>query len=185
MTLRGGRRVTLRAIRPDDGEALQAAMGRLSGEARYMRFMGGDQGTFAFHAGTRSPPHRGPGPCAGGAGRFAGAAGDGADGSIVAGARYIAGPDLQTCEFAIAVADDWCGMGLASRLMKELIRSARARGLKRMEGFILANNTPMRNLAKRLGFESTASNEGPGRRAGVAGSAVRAGRRDAGEQDAA
>jgi acetyltransferase len=39
MTLRDGRRVTLRSIRPDDGDGVQVAMGRLSGEARYMRFM--------------------------------------------------------------------------------------------------------------------------------------------------
>ena len=59
--------------------------------------------------------------------------------------------DLRTCEFGIAVAGDWCELGLASCLMQELIRSARARGLKGMEGFILTANTPVRNLAKRPG----------------------------------
>ena len=162
VTLRGGRRVTLRSIRPDDGAALQAAMGRLSGEARYMRFMG------AIKALSPSMLERAVTPVAGrdlalvALDDEADAPGEGANGSIVAGARYIADADLQTCEFAIAVADDWCGQGLASRLMKELIRSARGRGLKVMEGFILANNTPMRNLARRLGFESGASSEGPG-----------------------
>lgn len=165
MTLLGGRRVTLRAIRPHDREALQAAMGRLSGEARYMRFMGGikelspsmleravhpiagrDLALVALADGADSP----------------GVASDGTRGSIVAGARYIANPGLQTCEFAIAVADDWCGMGLASRLMNELIRSARSRGLNGMEGFILTGNTPMRNLARRLGFEVTGADGEPG-----------------------
>jgi L-amino acid N-acyltransferase YncA len=46
--------------------------------------------------------------------------------------------------------------------MRELIRSARTRGLKSMEGFILAANAPMRKLARRLGFKETASDEGPG-----------------------
>ena len=159
VTLRGGRKVMLRSIRPDDADALQAAMGRLSGEARYMRFMAAVK--------ELSPVmlERAVHPLAGRELALvaqADATDDGTGGRIVAGARYIAGEDLQTCEFAIAVTDAWCGAGLASRLMRELIRSARAHRLKRMEGFILAGNAPMRKLAKRLGFQVTASDEGPG-----------------------
>lgn len=159
LTLRGGRKVTLRSIRPDDGDALQAAMGRLSGEARYMRFMAAVK--------ELSPVmlERAVNPIAGrelALVALANAADEGTEGHVVAAARYIADADLRTCEFAIAVTDDWCGLGLASRLMQELIGSARARGLKSMEGFILSGNTPMRKLAKRLGFQVTASDEGPG-----------------------
>jgi len=50
------------------------------------------------------------------------------------------------------VADDWQRVGLASRLMRELITAAAARGLQRMEGFVLASNGPMLGLAHRLGF---------------------------------
>jgi L-amino acid N-acyltransferase YncA len=159
VTLRDGRRVTLRAIRPDDGDALQAAMGRLSGEARYMRFM---------TALKELPPamlERAVSPIADrdlALVALTDEADEEAGGHIVAGARYLAEADLQTCEFAIAVTDEWCGAGLASRLMQELIRSARARGLKGMEGLILSGNTPMRKLAARLGFHLTASGEGPG-----------------------
>jgi RimJ/RimL family protein N-acetyltransferase len=157
--LRDGRRVTLRSIRADDGDAMQAAMGRLSGEARYMRFMAAVK--------QLSPDllKRAVNPVAGrdlALVALAAAAGDEAGRRIVAGARYIASPDLQTCEFGIAVTDEWCGAGLASHLMRELIRSARMRGLKSMEGFILAANAPMRKLAGRLGFKVTASDEGPG-----------------------
>jgi len=157
VTLRGGRRVTLRAIRPDDRAALQAALGRLSGEARYMRFMAAVKDL---------PPdmlERAVQPVAGrDLALVALDDGAGAEPRIVAGARYLAGPDLHSCEFGIAVTDDWCGAGLASRLMQELIRSARERGLESMEGFILSGNAPMRKLAKRLGFQVTASDEGPG-----------------------
>jgi len=159
VTLRGGRRVALRSIRPDDREVLQAAFGRLSGEARYMRFMA------TMKELSPAMLERAVHPVAGrdlALVALADPAAKGADGSIVAGARYIAGEDLRSCEFAIAVTDEWCGAGLASRLMQELIRSARARGLKSMEGFILSGNTPMRKLAKRLGFQVTASDEGPG-----------------------
>jgi L-amino acid N-acyltransferase YncA len=70
-------------------------------------------------------------------------------------------PGATTCEFGITLADDWHRVGLASRLMKELIESARAHGLKRMEGLVLATNSPMLNLARRLGFEVRLSTEGP------------------------
>jgi acetyltransferase len=78
---------------------------------------------------------------------------DAADGiDIVAGARYYVQADNERCEFAITVADGWQGVGLASRLMRELIQTARVRGLKQMEGFVLAGNSRMVNLARRLGF---------------------------------
>ena len=75
---------------------------------------------------------------------------DGID--IVAGARDYVQVDGETCEFAVTVADSWQGAGLASRLMRELIQGARARGLKHMEGFVLAGNTGVLTLARRLGF---------------------------------
>ena len=76
----------------------------------------------------------------------------GSSGLIVGGARYHVHPDREGCEFAITVIDDWQGTGLASRLMRELIQAARRRGLRRMEGFVLAGNTRMLALARRLGF---------------------------------
>ena len=51
------------------------------------------------------------------------------------------------------MADDWQGQGLAFRLMEALIKTAKARGLRSMMGYVLATNAPMRNLAKRLGFQ--------------------------------
>ena len=68
--------------------------------------------------------------------------------------------DDDACEFGVMIADGWRGAGLASGLMRALIRDARARGLKRMEGYVLAENTPMLDLARRLGFEVGASDEG-------------------------
>jgi acetyltransferase len=157
--LRGGRRVTLRSIRPEDGEALQAALRSLPMESRYMRFMSA--------VNTLSPAmlKHAVNPVAGrdlALVALADPAVAGAETVIVGGARYSADAARQTCEFAIAVSDDWRGSGLASCLMKELIQSARTRGLTGMEGHILAGNAPMRNLAKRLGFAVTASSEGPG-----------------------
>jgi GNAT superfamily N-acetyltransferase len=66
------------------------------------------------------------------------------------------------CEFAIAVTDEWQGLGLARPLLEALMRHARERGFQRMEGYILATNTRMLSLAKRLGFVTVASPDDPG-----------------------
>jgi L-amino acid N-acyltransferase YncA len=44
------------------------------------------------------------------------------------------------------------GVGLATKLLTALIGTARKRGLKTMEGFVLAANEPMLRLARRIGF---------------------------------
>jgi len=51
--------------------------------------------------------------------------------------------DPSNCEFAIAVADDWRGSGLARQLLASLVRRARRDGYARMEGAVIANNSKM------------------------------------------
>jgi RimJ/RimL family protein N-acetyltransferase len=144
--LRDGRRVRLREIRPDDREEVLQAFDRLSSESRYTRFMSHVKELSSQTLERAVHPET-----EGGLGLVAEI--DAADGiDIVAGARYYIQADGETCEFAITVVDAWQRMGLASRLMRELIRAARARGLKHMEGFVLAQNSGMLNLARRLGF---------------------------------
>ena len=46
-------------------------------------------------------------------------------------ARYVAGPQGDDCEFAIAIDDEWQGSGVAGILMLSLIDAARARGMRR------------------------------------------------------
>jgi acetyltransferase len=67
-------------------------------------------------------------------------------------ARYVTNPDGRTCEFAVVTADAWQGKGIASRVMTELMRVARERGLATMEGEVLAVNTRMFDLVRGLGF---------------------------------
>jgi acetyltransferase len=145
-TLRDGRHVRIRAIRPDDRDAVVQAFERLSSASRYMRFMAPlravpaqvlertlhlqDAHELGLVAEIDAP--------------------DGID--IVAGARYYVLPDGARCEFAVTVADSWQGVGLARRLLRALIQGAGARGLTHMEGFVLAENARMLALARRLGF---------------------------------
>jgi len=144
--LRDGRRVRLREIRPDDRDEVRQAFDRLSGESRYMRFMSyvKELSPLMLERTVNPQGERELGLVAEVDAR------DGID--IVAGARYYIQPDGETCEFAVTVADGWQRMGLASRLLRELIGAARARGLKHMQGFVLAGNAGMLELARGLGF---------------------------------
>jgi len=154
-TVRDGRSVTIRSIRSDDAAAIQTAFVQLSREARYSRFMAPLNNL---------PPamlKRAVQPAAARELALVAVAGDGADEIVVGGARYVRGSDDHTCEFAVTVGDDWRAAGLGSRMLKELILDAQARGFKRMEGYVLAANAPMLRLARRLGFEAAASDEGP------------------------
>jgi acetyltransferase len=65
---------------------------------------------------------------------------------------FVVLPDRSRCEFATTVSAAFAGAGLARTLMSLLIDAARRRGLKEMEGFVLAENQSMLGLARRLGF---------------------------------
>ena len=84
---------------------------------------------------------------------------------IVAEARYVRGPRDAPCheaEFAIAVADDWQGVGLGRELMQRLARHAARRGVRRLVGDVLPGNRAMFGVAAALGGAQVASPEGPG-----------------------
>jgi acetyltransferase len=69
-------------------------------------------------------------------------------------ARYVVDPGGEACEFAIVVTDEWQGRGLATALMHALMDAARARGVQRMYGDVLAANHKMLGLTEGLGFRS-------------------------------
>lgn len=77
-------------------------------------------------------------------------------------ARYVAGPQGDDCEFAIAIDDEWQGSGVAGILMLSLIDAARARGMRKMEAFILASNDKMIKFARQLGFDVRRDADDPG-----------------------
>lgn len=146
ITLRDGRAVLVRAMLAIDEAELLQAFGRMSEDARYMRFMRvvREPNLERLRKVLASFP-------AGGIGLVATVpATDGID--IVGSAIAILGSEAGACEFAINVATPFGGSGLATALMKTLIDAARRRGLQVMEGFVLAENESMLRLAKRLGF---------------------------------
>ncbi len=82
-------------------------------------------------------------------------------------ARYAINPDGESCEFAIVVADDWQGKGLARRLMGVIIDTARSRGIKYMNGEFLSENRRMIQFVTSLGFVLAPHPEDPGLKQGV------------------
>jgi RimJ/RimL family protein N-acetyltransferase len=146
ITLRDGRAVHVRAVLPTDEAELVQAFGRMSEDARYMRFMRfvREPNLERLRNALASFPEGGIGIVA------TAPAADGFD--IVGSAIYLLGSDRTTCEFATSVASEFGGVGLASTLMTALIGAAKTRGVVEMEGFVLAANQPMLRLARRIGF---------------------------------
>ena len=139
--------VTLRAVVESDAREIFQAFDRLSDESRYARFQ--------HHKKSLDPDlvERRVRPQAGQEFVFVATvpATDGID--IVGAAQYLnsaAGGASGTCEFAVTVADDWRGSGLATELLRSLVRRARHDRYELIEGFVLADNRPMLALARRL-----------------------------------
>lgn len=65
----------------------------------------------------------------------------------------IADPDNVEAEFAILVHRDHTGVGLGRHLLDCLLRQASARGTEVVYGDVLAQNRPMLQLARSLGFK--------------------------------
>jgi RimJ/RimL family protein N-acetyltransferase len=149
ITLCDGREVTLRPIVEADAAEIVQAFERLSAVSRYYRFMHSKQQIDS------ATLERGVHPRPGVDFVFVATipAADGID--IVGAAQYVRADenDDKTCEFAITVAEDWRGSGLAPTLLASLVRQARRDGYETMEGWVLAENAPMLALARKLDFQ--------------------------------
>jgi len=147
LTLRDGRSVRVRSIRPADASMDRAFFDGLSERSRYMRFM--------RHLAELTPRLVRQFTQIDDTREMALVALDDASGNetIVGIARYVAEAEQgESAEFAIVIADAWQRNGLGRDLMGMLIDGARRRGLRRLVGSILAVNAPMRGLAAAMGF---------------------------------
>ncbi len=144
IVLKDGVRVRSRPVRPDDAEGLSRLYDRLSRTTAYQRF---------FKVYTRLPPEW--------AHDFANvdyqrrlaivAEHDAADGpELIAVARYEPSDEPDTGEVALVVQDDWQGKGLGSRLLRDLLAAAAARGIHRFCAYVLVGNDRMLGLLSRL-----------------------------------
>ena len=86
----------------------------------------------------------------------------GADGEpeIIAVGRLSQLHGVKSAEFSMTISDAWQRHGLGTELLRRLIRIGRDEGLERISADILADNTGMRAVAKKVGFEVTRDAEG-------------------------
>lgn len=161
LTLRDGRHVFIRPIRPEDAERERALIARLSPETLYFRFM---------------MPVRELPPAM--IERFTqidygrelaliGLTGEGEAQQIAGVARITPTTNPERCEFAIVVEEAMHGSGLARALMERLFVAAHARGYREMEGVVLRENTRMLKFCESLGFALAPNPDDPGERIAV------------------
>jgi acetyltransferase len=152
VALRDGTLVSIRPIVPEDAQREQAFVRGLSAESRYFRFMNTirELSPAMLEGATHPDPAREIALVA--------LTRDTPEPRQIGVARCVrADPQADSAEFAIVVADEFQGKGLGSLLMLELIDAARARGLRRLEGWVLATNHAMLQLMHSLGFEICAT----------------------------
>jgi acetyltransferase len=159
-----GQFYTIRPIQPEDADRLQAFVRSMSDESRYFRFIStlAELTPKMLVRYTQVDYDRelalvavvGPETA------LAGSA-EPQEERIVGVVRYLLNPDRDTCEFAVAIADDWQGKRLGSTLMRAIVEAARAKGLKRIEGYVLAANAKMLGLMSYLGFSIQTDREDP------------------------
>jgi acetyltransferase len=140
-----GSAVTLRPLRPEDRDIEHAFVSGLSPETRSNRLLGGAKAITREYIESLVRVDY--------ARDMALAATTMLGGETLIGvARYVLERNNEAAEFAIVVADAWHGRGIGSRLLAKLIDVARRRGVRRLYGDILAQNRPMLELARKLGF---------------------------------
>ena len=160
-TLRDGTLLAVRPIRPEDAQMELAFFDGLSEQSRFMRFFSATrQMTPRMLARFTQVDYETElalialVPCASEQGAAAQpVVPAGAEPERMVGvARYTPTADGTSCEFAVTVADQWQGRGLATLLMQRLIDAARDAGYQHMRGSVLSANAAMRSLMLHLRF---------------------------------
>jgi acetyltransferase len=143
---RGGERVLIRQPRPEDGALYPEFLADVSAEDLRLRFyariaeLSGEERDRLFRF---DPRHE-----------MAFVALDEDTGRMLGLVRLKDELDEQTAEFAIMVRSRLKGHGLGWLLMHRVIDYARAKGLRRVYGDVLAENASMLQMAGELGFHA-------------------------------
>ena len=144
-TLRDGRRVEIRALRPNDRAELIAAVGRSSGQSLYRRFFAVKRSfteseidfflnvDFVDHVALVAVMDESSRP------------------AIAGGACYVV-VEPGKAEVAFAVVDQYQGQGLGAALMHHLAAIARRAGLRELIAEVLPDNVPMLKVFEKSGL---------------------------------
>ncbi len=143
--LRSARTCRIRPVRPRDATELQRFIRGLSAESRFARFM----------MGIRELPdallHRFVHPQSG---RAAALVAQTSAGSIVGLVQYAADATADGGEVALVVADAWQRQGLGTQLLSNITTIAGDHAIAYFHADVLAENQPMRALARKLGWQT-------------------------------
>jgi RimJ/RimL family protein N-acetyltransferase len=143
--LRNGRRVEIRAERPEDKEAVLAAVHRVSAQSLFRRFFAVKRNfseqeisfflniDFVNHVALVAVVEEGEKP------------------TIVGGARYIVA-EPGKAEVAFSVIDEYQGQGIGAKLLQHLTAVAREAGLKEFAAEVLPENAPMLKVFEKSGL---------------------------------
>jgi ribosomal protein S18 acetylase RimI-like enzyme len=138
---------TVRRVRAGDAEAFQTFIVGLSAASRLMRFHGAvkscSPALLRHLTQTDNVRHQ----------AWLALEQRGGEERVVGEARFVAGDDGRSAEFAIAVADNRQGRGLADRLFRTLAAAALQAGIGQLFGDVLDGNTRMLGFLRRHGFE--------------------------------
>lgn len=145
-TLRDGRQIEIRALRPTDAEGLKAAVAHSSAETLSRRFFAPkrhfSEQEVAYFTDIDFVTQV----------ALVAVIDEGGRHSIVAGGRYVlAQPGV--AEVAFAVIDDFQGYGIGTRLMRHLITIAREAGLRELVAEVLPDNQPMLSVFQKCGLK--------------------------------
>jgi acetyltransferase len=77
------------------------------------------------------------------------------DEKLLGVARVILGRNLNEAEFSVVVGDQWQGKGIGAVLLQRCLGIAGERGIHKVTGTVLAENTQMLTLGRKLGFTIT------------------------------
>jgi GNAT superfamily N-acetyltransferase len=135
-TLRNGRRLIIRALRPDDRADFLAAVARTSTQSLYRRFFGARRGfseqekaffldvDFVKHVALVAVVEESGGT------------------AIIAGGRYVV-IEPGKGEVAFVVIDQYQGQGIGTALLRHLAAIARGRGINELIAEVLPENSSM------------------------------------------
>ena len=147
-SLRDGRTIEIRALRPTDHAGLLAAVERISAESLYRRFMGAkrhfSEKERAFFLNVDFVNHVALVAVIQEAGRD----------TIIAGGRYIV-ERPGTAEVAFAVIDKYQGQRIGTALLRHLTKIARGAGLREFIAEVLQDNSSMLKVFEKSGLKSS------------------------------
>jgi GNAT superfamily N-acetyltransferase len=143
--LRDGRHAVIRALQPQDREALSEAFARTGDESRYRRFFMSkrslSEGEIKFFVEVNFTTHV----------ALVCELEEGGRKVIAGGGRYVVcAPG--SAEVAFMIDDPHQGRGIGSLLMRHLVACARSAGLETLVAEVLAGNSPMLKVFERAGL---------------------------------